>query len=91
MVTAMVKSFNLHMFHSNDGCCNYFQMCRLPYDAVVDAEVANQYQPLHEEKCIVRPDHEKMIEAVRTQVSDLECCVTRLGENMEASRNGSKR
>ena len=58
---------------------------RAPYDAEVDAEVANEYERLQEEKRRGRPDHGREIEAVRTRVSDLEGTVTRLGENVAAS------
>ena len=54
---------------------------RLPYDA----EVAKKYQRLHDEKRKVRPDHGREIESIRTRVSDLECIVNRLGDDMAAS------
>ena len=58
---------------------------RPPYDAEVDAEVAKEYQRLQDEKRKVRPDHEREIESIRTRVSDLECSVNRLGDDMAAS------
>jgi hypothetical protein len=51
----------------------------------VDAEVAKEYQRLQDEKRNVRPDHERDIEYVRTRVSDLECSVNRLGDDMGTS------
>ena len=58
---------------------------RPPYDAEVDAEVATEYQRLQNEERKVRPDHEQEIECIRTWVSDLECTVNRLGDDMVAS------
>ena len=59
---------------------------RLPYDA----EVAKKYQRLHDEKRKVRPDHGREIEFIRTRVSDLECSVHRLGDDMEATHKRLK-
>jgi hypothetical protein len=58
---------------------------RAPYDAEVDAEVAKEYQRIQDEKRRYRPDHGSEIKAMRTQVTDLEGSVTRLGENVAAS------
>ena len=56
-----------------------------PYDAEVDAEIAKEYQRLHDKKFKVQPDHEREIESIRTRISDLECIVNRLGDDMAAS------
>ena len=58
---------------------------RTPYNAEVDAEVAKEYQRIHDEKRKVRPDHDREIEAMRTRVTELEGNVTRLGENVATS------
>jgi hypothetical protein len=58
---------------------------RPPFDAKVDAEVAKEYQRLQDEKCKVRPDHGREIGSIRTRVSDLECSVNWLGDDMATS------
>ena len=58
---------------------------RPPYDAEVDAEVAKEYQRLQGEKRKVRPHHGREIKSIRTRVSDLECTINRLGDDMTTS------
>ena len=58
---------------------------RLPYDTEMDVEVANEYKRLQNVKRKVRPNYGLEIESIRTQVSNLECSVNWLGENMTSS------
>lgn len=58
---------------------------RPPYDAEVDAEVVKEYQRLQVEKYKVRPDHGREIDNICTRISDLECSINRLGDDIAAS------
>ena len=58
---------------------------RSPYDVEVNAEVAKEYLRLQDKKRKVWLDHNREIESIRTRVSDVECSVTRLGDDMATS------